>query len=250
MAIDIMVYIYNANISKILYIHTKVPNADVCWILFCHTIYMWYIHPSTKQITCIFQTHKSTWYNPSIFIGFTLDIRYVLVVISCKFNPNHIYSFLSGTRQNCRKKEIQKSNLGFIDAGATIHYIIHPVLNTNQYLKKSLVKVITNLNLLKISTKCKNSLRSKCICRVHLHNADAKVGPKGAQPLPGPALLIRMPSSARGGSSPYLGPLLLTWINFDLSMDELSHVQLSVGWHYLSIPKLQRLDRWSLGMDK
>ena len=30
----------------------------------------------------------------------------------------------------------------------------------------------------------------------------------------------------------------------------LLHAQKSVGWNYLSIPKLQRLHRWSLGMDK
>ena len=171
---------------------------------YMHVVYT----PFDERMTYIFQTHKSTWHNPSIFIGFTVDNRYVLVVISRKFNPNHIYSFLSGTRQNCRKKEIKKSNLGFIDAGATIHYIIHPVLNTHQYLEKSLVKVITNLNLLKISTKWKNSLRSKCICRVHLHNADAKVGPKGAQPRPGPALL--MP----GCPAQLVGDPLHTWDPF------------------------------------
>ena len=44
--------------------------------------------------------------------------------------------------------------------------------------------------------------------------------------------------------------LLLTWINFSPSMDDKSHAQKSVGWHYLSIPKLQRCNRWSLGMDK
>ena len=30
--------------------------------------------------------------------------------------------------------------------------------------------------------------------------------------------------------------LLLTWINFDISMDNQSHAQLSVGWNYLSNP--------------
>ena len=44
--------------------------------------------------------------------------------------------------------------------------------------------------------------------------------------------------------------LLLTWININPSMDKYSHAQKSVGWNYLSIPKLQRLHRWSLGMDK
>ena len=43
------------------------------------------------------------------------------------------------------------------------------------------------------------------------------------------------------------GPLLIAWVNF---MDKWSHTQYSVGWKYLSIPKLQRLHRWSLGMDK
>ena len=45
-------------------------------------------------------------------------------------------------------------------------------------------------------------------------------------------------------------PILLTWIIFNPSMDIWSHVQSSVGWNYLSIPKLQRWNRWSLGMDK
>ena len=40
------------------------------------------------------------------------------------------------------------------------------------------------------------------------------------------------------------------WINFNPSMDKLSHAQYSVGWNYLSIPKLQELYCWSLGMDK
>ena len=48
----------------------------------------------------------------------------------------------------------------------------------------------------------------------------------------------------------YLGPRLLIWIDFNPSMDKLLHAQKSVGWNYLSIPKLQRLHRWSLGMDK
>ena len=45
-------------------------------------------------------------------------------------------------------------------------------------------------------------------------------------------------------------PLLLTWFNFNPSMDKLLRAMKSVGWNYLSIPKLQRLHRWSLGMDK
>ena len=48
----------------------------------------------------------------------------------------------------------------------------------------------------------------------------------------------------------FLGPLLLTWFNFNPSMDNQSHAQSSVGWNYLSIPKLQRCNRWSLGMEK
>ena len=48
----------------------------------------------------------------------------------------------------------------------------------------------------------------------------------------------------------YLGPLSITWFNFNHRMDKLSHNLQSVGWNYLSIPKLQRLHRWSLGMDK
>ena len=44
--------------------------------------------------------------------------------------------------------------------------------------------------------------------------------------------------------------LSLTWINFYHSMDKWLHAQKSVGRKYLSIPKLQRLHRWSLGMDK
>ena len=46
------------------------------------------------------------------------------------------------------------------------------------------------------------------------------------------------------------GPLLLTWINFNHSMDKQLHTLKSVGWNYLSIPKLQRLQQLSLGMDK
>ena len=36
----------------------------------------------------------------------------------------------------------------------------------------------------------------------------------------------------------------------DPSMDKWSHAQQSTGWSYLSIPKLQRCNRWSLGMEK
>ena len=39
------------------------------------------------------------------------------------------------------------------------------------------------------------------------------------------------------------GPLLLTWFNFNPSMDKKSHAQWSVEWNYLSIPKLQRCNR-------
>ena len=46
------------------------------------------------------------------------------------------------------------------------------------------------------------------------------------------------------------GHILLTWINFNSRMDKQLLPLWSVGWYYLSIPKLQRLDRWSLGMDK
>ena len=45
-------------------------------------------------------------------------------------------------------------------------------------------------------------------------------------------------------------PLLITSIDFNSSMDKWSYTQYSVGWHYVSIPKLQWLCRWSLGMDK
>ena len=49
----------------------------------------------------------------------------------------------------------------------------------------------------------------------------------------------------------YLGPRLLKWININLSMDkDLWPIWSSVGWNYFSIPKLQRLHRRSMGMDK
>ena len=41
------------------------------------------------------------------------------------------------------------------------------------------------------------------------------------------------------------GPLLLTWFDLNPNMDKRSHAQQIVG-----IPKLQRLHRRSLGMDK
>ena len=37
----------------------------------------------------------------------------------------------------------------------------------------------------------------------------------------------------------FQGPLLLTWINFNPSMDKWSHAQYSVGGNYISIPKFQ-----------
>ena len=39
-------------------------------------------------------------------------------------------------------------------------------------------------------------------------------------------------------------------VYFIPSMDKLSHAQQGVGWNNLSIPKLQPLHRWSLGMNK
>ena len=46
-------------------------------------------------------------------------------------------------------------------------------------------------------------------------------------------------------------PLLLTWINFNPSVDKQLHPLLSVGWNYISIPtKLQWLHCQSVGMDK
>ena len=43
---------------------------------------------------------------------------------------------------------------------------------------------------------------------------------------------------------------LLTWFNFNLCMDKLSHAQSSADWNFLFILKLQRLPNWRLGMDK
>ena len=63
----------------------------------------------------------------------------------------------------------------------------------------------------------------------------------------GDGLIDRKRSKGRETIPP---PLLLTWFNFNPSMDKWLHVLQSVGWNYLSIPKLQRCNRWSLGMDK
>ena len=52
------------------------------------------------------------------------------------------------------------------------------------------------------------------------------------------------------GSRKDQGDISLTWMNFNPNMDEQSHTQWSVGWNYLSIPKLQLLHRWSLGKHK
>ena len=47
------------------------------------------------------------------------------------------------------------------------------------------------------------------------------------------------------------GTPLLTWFNLSPSMDKYSHARYSVGWNYLSIPKLQRCKfGGSLEMDK
>ena len=43
---------------------------------------------------------------------------------------------------------------------------------------------------------------------------------------------------------------LLTRFNLNPCMDKYSHPLYSVGWNYLSIPKLQWLNSWSLGMDR
>ena len=44
--------------------------------------------------------------------------------------------------------------------------------------------------------------------------------------------------------------LLLTWLNLNPSMLLSLYLSYNVGWNDLSIPKLQRLNRWSLEMDK
>ena len=43
---------------------------------------------------------------------------------------------------------------------------------------------------------------------------------------------------------------ILTYINLNSNIDKKLHTSQSVGWNYSSIPKLQRLHRWSLWMDK
>ena len=48
----------------------------------------------------------------------------------------------------------------------------------------------------------------------------------------------------------HMCPSLLTWFDFNPSMDKQLHPLQHVGWNFLFIPKLQRLHRWSLGMDK
>ena len=48
----------------------------------------------------------------------------------------------------------------------------------------------------------------------------------------------------------FLGPLLLTLFNLNPGIDKLVRPLYSVGWKYLSITKLQRCNRWSLGIDK
>ena len=48
-------------------------------------------------------------------------------------------------------------------------------------------------------------------------------------------------------ADPYIrdhGSFLLTYIYFNPSMENQLHLSKTVGWNYLSIPKLQRLDRW------
>ena len=48
-----------------------------------------------------------------------------------------------------------------------------------------------------------------------------------------------------------LGPILPIWFNVNPTMDmRLLHSLLSAGWNYIPIPKLQRCNRWSLGIDK
>ena len=45
------------------------------------------------------------------------------------------------------------------------------------------------------------------------------------------------------------GSLLLKRVNLNPSMDKKSYAQKSIGWNYLSLPKLQRQNRWSLEME-
>ena len=47
-----------------------------------------------------------------------------------------------------------------------------------------------------------------------------------------------------------LGSLLLTWFDFNPSMNKQLQPLYSVGWNYLSILKRQWYNLWSLGMDK
>ena len=55
----------------------------------------------------------------------------------------------------------------------------------------------------------------------------------------------------REGHSLHMRPLLLTWNNFNPSMDEWVITSIkNLGWNHMSIPKLQWCSRWSLGMDK
>ena len=44
--------------------------------------------------------------------------------------------------------------------------------------------------------------------------------------------------------------LLITWFEFNCNMDKWIHTLWNVGWSYIFIPKPQRCNRWSLGMDK
>ena len=50
--------------------------------------------------------------------------------------------------------------------------------------------------------------------------------------------------------SKYIGELfLLTWINFNPSLDNKLQPIYSVGQNALPIPKFERRNRWSLGID-
>ena len=64
--------------------------------------------------------------------------------------------------------------------------------------------------------------------------------------------LVRLRSHTRhlGTLVSLLCPFLVTWFNLNPSMDIQSYALGSAGWNYLSIPKLQRCSRCSLGMDK
>ena len=63
------------------------------------------------------------------------------------------------------------------------------------------------------------------------------------------AILFRYTDARIGGAS-RLGPFLLTWFNFNPSMDKETHPLWFMRWNYLSIHKLQRCNRWSLGLKK